>query len=86
MPGPPILHGERETAVLTESVKIDKEKAISGFVTFAEPQLDTSYTATFVSTDVLCRGQMVTDKTTVGFRAICGGNFRNATIDWAVIR
>ncbi len=85
-PGPAALHGERGTAVLTEPVKIDKEKAISGLVTFTIPQPDTNYTATFVSTDVLCRGQMVTDKTTAGFRAICGGNFRDVTIDWVVIR
>ncbi len=29
---------------------------------------------------------MVTDKTTTGFRAICGGGFASATIDWVVIR
>ena len=60
--------------------------AIFGFVTFAEPQLDTDYTATFVSTDVLCRRQLVTDLTKVGFRAVCGGNFRSVSIDWAVVR
>ncbi len=85
-PGLPTLQGERGTAVLTEVIKIDKEKAVSGFVTFTIPQPDTNYTATIVSTDVLCRGQMVTDKTTVGFRAICGGNFRDVTIDWVVVR
>ncbi len=42
--------------------------------------------ATFVSTDVLCSGQMVTEKTTTGFRAVCGGNFASATIDWVVVR
>ncbi len=66
--------------------KTGKEKAVAGFVTFAQPQPDTNYTATFVSTDVLCRGQMVTDKTTTGFRAVCGGNFDSATIDWMVVR
>ena len=54
--------------------------------TFAETQPDTNYTAVFVSTDSLCRGQMITDKTTSGFRAVCGGNFANVTIDWAVVR
>jgi hypothetical protein len=45
-----------------------------------------NYTAVFVSTDALCRGQMVTDKAMTGFRAVCGGNFASATIDWIVIR
>ncbi len=83
----PTLTGERGSAVLTEVIKTDKENAITGFVTFSQLQPDTDYTVVFVSTDVLCRGQMVTDKTTGGFRAICGGgNFKSVTIDWLVIR
>ncbi len=82
----PTLTGERGTAVLTEPVGSGRDKGVSGVVTFANEQPDTDYTVTFVSTDVLCRGQMVTDKTTTGFRAICGGRFASATIDWVVIR
>ncbi len=72
--------------MLTEAIGTGREKAVSGLVTFAEPQPDTNYTAVFVSTDTLCRGQMITDKTTSGFRAVCGGNFANVTIDWLVVR
>lgn len=85
-PSRPILHGERGTAVLTEAIRTGRDKAVSGLVIFAEPQPDTNYTAVFVSTDTQCRGQMITDKTTSGFRAVCGGNFANVTIDWVVIR
>ena len=86
VPPLPTLRGERGSAVLTEVIRLGREKAISGFVTFAIPQPDTSYTAMFVSTDVLCRGQVVTEKTTTGFRAVCGGNFTSVTVDWAAIR
>lgn len=85
----PTLTGERGTAVLTNLFRTDGgggSKARSGVVTFANPQPDTDYTVTFVGTDVLCGGQMVTEKTITGFRAVCGGNFPRATIDWAVIR
>ena len=85
-PGPPTLHGERGSAVLTEAIRTGREKAVSGLVTFAEPQPDTNYTVVFVSTDTLCVGQMVTQKTATGFRAVCGGNFASAAIDWVVIR
>ena len=86
MPPLPTLRGERGTAVLSEVTKTGKEKAVTGFVTFAQPQPDANYTATFVSTDTLCNGQMATEKTTTGFRAVCGGNFTSATIDWMVVR
>ncbi len=82
----PTLTVERGTAVLTEPVGSGQDRGVSGVVTFANEQPDTGYTVTFVSTDVLCRGQMVTDKTTTGFRAVCRGRFGSTTIDWMVIR
>lgn len=82
----PTLTGERGTVVLTEPFGSGRDKGVSGVATFANEQPDTDYTATFVSTDVLCRGQMVTDKSTTGFRAVCRGGFASATIDWVVIR
>ncbi len=85
-PPSPTLTGERGSAVLTEPVGSGRDRGVGGVVTFANEQPDTDYTATFVSTDVLCRGQMVTDKTTTGFSAVCRGGFASATIDWMVVR
>ena len=81
-----MLHGERGTAALTEVNKTGKEKAVAGFVTFAQPQPDSNYTVVFVGTDTACESELVTEKATTGFRAVCGGNLTNATIDWVVIR